>query len=703
MAHDILLFLKMKTGAMSAPAFGNSNKEHNTLIRMKKLKELRLLPLGFAVCLGLLAGCAKQQNGPSGSEDDGQGGDKFDYATTADVRLDVDYSAKGNKARFEVYAENPLAETDGVFHKKQGVNALLKAYTDKDSKYSGVVNLPTAAQKVYLYSEAYGLPTCVEAEVTASGISFELDSFIKKLESASQQQKRPASVQDPVTRDGSNVFNIQTPLGSYDKNGKPDYLEKTMANVPEGLMNRVQNVLMPGTDNSQYAKPAELVNIRMTKDASLNLVFLSEMGQWANPIGYYYYDTNNPPTKLEEFLNLPKYVVLPNCSMYNSSEDYVGGYYPPMKPGMQVKLKYYGKDGQASDIFPAGITVGWFIMPNGFDIYNGKLRMPTNFGTFKCSNSIFNNLYGPEKRFCVSLYDKASGKTVLGFEDGGDNDYKDVLFYLESDPGGAIVDPDRPVINPGEEQYPDVVGDPIEGTLAFEDLWPSQGDYDMNDVVVKYSTTFTTDKDNKIVAIRDVFTPVHAGGKLKSAFGYQLDMPVTAFQSVKIENGSSSAQTINGMELNQDKPVFMLFDDIGQAVAKGAITVTLELKGGQSLSDATRKALYNPFICVTDKGFVPGAVRKEIHLTNYAPTSLADPYPFGRNDDKSSVDKAGNPVGPYYYVTSDSHPFAIDLPTTDYRIPDEMVKIDKFYPDFAGWVNSKGEKNKDWYLKPAKK
>ena len=105
---------------------------------------------------------------------------------------------------------------------------------------------------------------------------------------------------------------------------------------------------------------------------------------------------------------------------------------------------------------------------------------------------------GPEQRFCVSLYDKASGKTVIGFEDGEDGDYKDVLFYLDADPEGAIDDSDKPVIDPGEEQYPDVTGDPINGTLAFEDLWPSQGDYDMNDVVVGYSTTFTTNKDNKI-------------------------------------------------------------------------------------------------------------------------------------------------------------------------------------------------------------
>ncbi|MFR7877984.1 MAG: hypothetical protein ACLU4J_17225 [Butyricimonas paravirosa] len=34
----------------------------------------------------------------------------------------------------------------------------------------------------------------------------------------------------------------------------------------------------------------------------------------------------------------------------------------------------------------------------------------------------------------------------------------------------------------------------------------------MNDVVVTYHTTFTTDKDNKIIGIKDIFTPIHAGG-----------------------------------------------------------------------------------------------------------------------------------------------------------------------------------------------
>ena len=222
--------------------------------------------------------------------------------------------------------------------------------------------------------------------------------------------------------------------------------------------------------------------------------------------------------------------------------------------------------------------------------------------------------------------------------------------------------------------------------------------------MIAYNTTFTTNRDNKLIAITDVFTPLHDGGTQNNAFGYQLDIPVTAVKSVTVDNANSSAQTVNGLETRQDKAVVMLFDNIDDALKQGPITVTMELDGSISMDRVTRKTLYNPFICVSGskEGFTPGAIRKEVHLTNYAPTALADLTCFGLGNDKSTVDKGGNPVGPYYYVTSDSHPFAIDLPITDYRIPAEKVKIDDYYPGFAGWVTSHGEKNKEWYLRPAK-
>ena len=144
---------------------------------MKAKESLFLLLSGITAFTVLMTGCVKQPD-YSGPDDNGQGGGNgFDYATVADVKINVDYSMKGNKAVFEVFAENPVIEKDGLLVRKEGVKSLLKAYTDRDSKYSGVVNLPTAARKVWLYSESYGLPICIEAEVTTAGISVDLQTI----------------------------------------------------------------------------------------------------------------------------------------------------------------------------------------------------------------------------------------------------------------------------------------------------------------------------------------------------------------------------------------------------------------------------------------------------------------------------------------------------------------------------------------------
>lgn len=679
---------------------------------MKNLRISSLLAVAVTACAAVFTGCIKEPNnapGRNGSEIEG----KFAYENTTNIKIDVDYCMKGNKALFEVYAENPLANENGAIVKKANARAQLKAYTDYESRYSGVVNLPTSTEKVYLYSEAYGLPTCVAVKIGANGISLNLDAYL----AARQTQGSGKAARSVSTRAGENPYNIY-PLEGWNKDGLPyntlgtwygDLLDPVWAEIPNGLMNRIQSVLLPGENNGAFARPTEVVNINVKEDAKLTLVFLAEMAAYRNGIGYYFYDSKNPPRTQAEMEALPKYVAFPNCTsyfIYGFDDDiyYSSGNdsWAPLHYGTQVPMQYT-KDGKTSEVFPAGTTIGWFILPDGFDPDTRDLDLTGKKHAIRYSNNEFNK---NQERYMVSLYDKKSGKTVLGFEDSSEKsqgDFKDVLFYIDATPESAIDDPNRPTTDP-DEQYPDVVGDPIQGTLAFEDLWPSQGDYDMNDMVIAYSTTFTTDKENRIVAIRDVFTPLHNGGQLKSAFGYQLEMSATDIASVKIENGSSSASTLNGLETKQSKPVIMLFDDLEKALTNGAITVDIELRNGIALQSTTRKSLYNPFICVRSikEEFAPGEPRKEVHLTNYAPTSLADPYPFGRDDDKSSVDKQGNPIGPYYYVTTELYPFAIDLPISDYHIPGEMTAIDIFYPGFAGWASSNGEKNKDWYLKPAK-
>jgi len=455
---------------------------------MKNLRYLCLL-CALAVCTMLPTGCIERPDEVPGPDDTAQGGNKYDYATTRDIPLNLDYARRGSKALFEIYAQNPVNAVDGAFTLKPGVKALLRAYTDNDGKYSGVVNLPTAVGKVYVYSESYGFPACIEADVTAGGISCNVRQFYEK----AAGKVSGAAVADRVaaTRaDAANPYNVQQ-LGDWTWEGKPLYILGTVygqkpylniapdyAQTPAGMMNRIQNVLMPGVDNSKYAMPTGVVNLNVTKDAHLTLVFAAELAAWRNAIGYYYYDTQNPPRTQAEFDALPKYVAFPNCSSFTTNFDDPddlgsggGDWTAPLFFGEQLRLTCF-RGGKATDIFPAGTTVGWFMLPDAYEIsaydYTGKLDITGSKHPARYSNNEFNAGNG---RYMVSLYDKVSGKTVLGFEDGGDNDYKDVLFYVDSDPADAIYDPDRPTTDPGDEKYPDLAGGPAAAALTKSNIY----------------------------------------------------------------------------------------------------------------------------------------------------------------------------------------------------------------------------------------
>ena len=75
---------------------------------------------------------------------------------------------------------------------------------------------------------------------------------------------------------------------------------------------------------------------------------------------------------------------------------------------------------------------------------------------------------------------------AIGFEDNTDYDYCDATFYVKIAEANAI-DPEGPELPPVDP--PSNLEYTVYGTLTYEDQWPSEGDYDMNDVVVEYQST----------------------------------------------------------------------------------------------------------------------------------------------------------------------------------------------------------------------
>ena len=207
------------------------------------------------------------------------------------------------------------------------------------------------------------------------------------------------------------------------------------------------------------------------------------------------------------------------------------------------------------------------------------------------------------------------------------------------------------------------------GTLLFEDIWPSGGDYDMNDVIIEYSRTVTFDKNNVVTEIKDTFTPVWDGAQILNAFAYQINAAQVG--QLALPEGAVYEPEIQSI---------VVFPN-AKEVQKQKFIVTRTFSG--SLNKQDLKA-YNPYIIVHYK---PGANnRQEVHLPKQMPTDYADKSLNYTHDDA------------YYIHRDGKYPFAMDIPIHNFVPVTETKTIgsEGEYPGFTKWV--KGETGyEDWY------
>jgi LruC domain-containing protein len=289
-----------------------------------------------------------------------------------------------------------------------------------------------------------------------------------------------------------------------------------------------------------------------------------------------------------------------------------------------------------------------------------------------------------------------------------------------ADPGNncsiflAITDTDSDGIADEEDDYPN---DPAKAynnfsntagsynTLAFEDLWPSQGDYDFNDLVVDYRFNEITNADNNVVQIEATFYVRAVGGSLNNGFAIQIDdLSPSDIASVTGQQITGNLFTIsaNGTEAGQSTAVIPIFDSPENVINRvgGSMYNTIPANG-TGVSDTftvvitlntpianVGTAPYNPFLI---KDQVRGT---EIHLPDMLPTSLADTSLFGTGQDDTS------PGTGKYYKTENNLPWALIVDTT-FQYPIEGADILSAYLNFAEWAQSDGENFPDWYSNSA--
>jgi len=250
------------------------------------------------------------------------------------------------------------------------------------------------------------------------------------------------------------------------------------------------------------------------------------------------------------------------------------------------------------------------------------------------------------------------------------------------------------------------------GTLLFEDLWPSTGDFDFNDLVTDYQLQIITNGSNQIVEIYANFVVRAVGASFSNGFAFQFDNiannKITSVSGQKI-NGSFFTLSSNNTEQGQNYvniPVFDKTENVlphpgsgsGVNVTFGApfvtpdttkIIITLLQNGiaptGGSLSiNDFSISYFNPYLIVNQNR------DKEVHLPNYAPSLKFNTEYFGTSDDGS------DPTVSLYFKSKDGLPWALNV-VNSVPYSEERNDITDCFKRFIDWAESNGSDYQDWY------
>jgi LruC domain-containing protein len=590
------------------------------------------------------------------------------------------------------------------------------AITDASGALQTQVEIPAYLDTVTIDPKYVGLMRNAKAVIsggsvtgTIGGPSGYSGSIVQNTPLNSTNRSRSlASFSAFATVTGNTTY---TYMGTYDDQGVPNYLVSPPDVISAQLLSFLNTSLPEGVDvrklHPQYLQSTATSDINITQTADVWVTFVSEGAGYLNSLGYYTYPTGNPPQSASDITQI--YYIFPNASLPGSGGD--------LKSGSKVKL---GR-------FNAGTSIGFVLLSNAWN--GGSKTINSNaqkfYSTTVCNPETDTSL----KRHTVLLYDADQNLFMTGFEDmfrqnpSCDNDFNDVVFYTTSNPVNAIsqtnVQPiDQPKDSDGDgvpdnlDQFPN---DPTRAyityypskstfaTVAFEDLWPATGDYDMNDMVVGYRYTMISNAQNQIVETYADYMVEASGASYVSGFGVQFPFSPSQVRTVTGQRFASNyiQQNSNGTEANQSKAVIIPFDSYKAIIKRpGGYYINSQIGAPYVTGDTVHvyigfnnplppsvfgSAPFNPFLISNQRrGY-------EVHLPNNAPTDLADKSLFGTLQD------ASNPSAGIYYKTKKGWPWALNF-AGPFNYPAEGISIGKAYNYFLPWAQSGGTQYQNWYL-----
>lgn len=542
------------------------------------------------------------------------------------------------------------------------------------------------------------------------------------------------------------VGQTATLLSPYTASGVPAHAghasgytaDLPVPSLPIDFTNRIAVMLPEKVDirsNTQIALSSDdQTNLKLSHDADVWVTFINEGAGFSNSVGFFTFDPANPPRTPQEVTD--EQIILPNASV------------PPLAKaagqGVTVSL---GR-------VPAGRGIGFFVVANGW-ASNGRTVDGVKVPGVKEAidrNWIYYSLKGlnPEpadsrhlNQHTVLLQDttvigtdnRPYQRLVLAFEDylrtsSSDHDFNDVILAVHVSPASSIGnlagiprlvtsatdgDRDGDGVRDSVDEFADdpaaafsrwFPGSSSWGTLAYEDNWPEIGDYDLNDVVVRYRSREILSAARQVSGLEMDLRLDARGGTYRS--GLALALP--GIQAAQVQ--SASLQRPDGQTVaivpqpGQANAVFDIFTDshvwAPPPGGDGACAVYVNTAAGCAvLPSAAFKlrvklvapvaafpaAPYDPFIFRTDD---PGI---EVHLTGQQPSSRARAALLATGADASVPGTAAT------YRTALGLPWALHIPG-EWVYPAEFVDTVRVFPRIADWAISGGSRSVDWYTVP---
>ena len=631
------------------------------LISSKLTCKMMVCTLCSIMMAFLFMGCERDVYNPNNGKDDEKTPNSFDFSTTSSIQVNVKYDVpEGYKVLFEIYLENPFTiDKNGQIMKRTDLKPVIRRMTDGNGAYNGKEIISSDyGDEAYIYTSYIGVPTLFKTVIAGDAITADI--------------KWDSTDDNPQTRaEGWQAPKGYHTLGTWSIRGYPNYLDKNNnITIPGDVLTIINKTLTEGgTCPEQYRQSIDFeINDPQGRDAEVYVRMIGGGSGAASAFGYYCYKTG---ASLSEIKKAPKCIVFPNTLM----DDYYNKRASGLKGGESVKLHYIDSNGvDQGTVFPNGVKIGWFLLNDSF--YGG------NSTPFYSTTELNEDNRTHTAAFRIDDF------IVLSFEDWTDEDYNDSQFNVWSNPIEAITNPDIPDLKPGSGDEDKKYSLEYKGIVAFEDCWPNKGDYDLNDVIVRYQSVLNFNSNNQVLSTEDTYELLWSGATFKNGFAYQLN---TERSNTSTEMLATST-TFNGQGLDADlsKATVNVFLSAVNVTEGNRKTATYKIKNTFK-SPLPHETLgvppYNPFIMVHD-GL--GKPRTEVHLVNYPPTEKADMTLFHTGEDLSSVPTS-------YYIANGNYPFAIHLSgATSFNTP-ESHPIDKSFEHFMDWVNSNGANYKDWY------